>query len=138
MKVALQEAKKAFEKGEIPVGAVIVKDGKIISKAHNLKETKKSSFAHAEILAIQKANKKLNNWRLNDCQMYVTLKPCSMCLGAIISSRIKTIYYGADEKKQNSQIINNENNPELIDGILNSECEYLLKEFFKQRRKNDK
>lgn len=89
MEEALKEAKKAYKKLEIPVGAVIVKDGKIIAKAHNLKETKNSSISHAEILAIEKANKKLNAWRLENCEMYITLEPCMMCMGAIINSRIK-------------------------------------------------
>lgn len=134
MKIALKEAKKAFEKEEIPVGAVIVKDGEIIAKAHNLKETKQSAMAHAEILAISKANKKLNNWRLSGCEMYVTLKPCAMCMGAIISSRIKKVYFGVDEIKQENRIINNENNAILETGILKEECEYILKDFFKKRR----
>ena len=82
MKQALKEAKKAYEKLEVPVGAVIVKDGKIIAKAHNLKETKTDTTKHAEILAIQKASKKLESWRLLDCEMYITLEPCSMCAGA--------------------------------------------------------
>ena len=99
MKEALKEAKKAYEKDEIPVGAVIVKDNKIIARAHNLKESKNNSICHAEILAIQKACKKLNSWRLLDCEMYVTLEPCSMCAGALINSRIKKVYIGtADEK----------------------------------------
>ena len=87
MEEALKEAKKAYKKLEIPVGAVIVKDGKIIAKAHNLKETKNSSISHAEILAIEKANKKLNAWRLENCEMYITLEPCMMCMGAIINSK---------------------------------------------------
>ena len=87
MKEALKEAKKAYDKLEVPVGAVIVKDGKIIARAHNLKETKFDTTKHAEILAIQKASKKLNSWRLIDCEMYVTLEPCSMCAGALINSR---------------------------------------------------
>ena len=94
MKEALKEAKKAYEKEEVPVGAVIVKDGKIIARAHNLKETKKDTTRHAEIIAIQKASKKLNAWRLEDCEMYVTLEPCSMCAGALIQSRIKKVYIG--------------------------------------------
>ena len=85
MKEALKEARKALKKEEVPVGAVIVKDGKIISRAHNLKETKTDTTNHAEILAIQKASKKLNSWRLLDCEMYVTLEPCSMCAGALIN-----------------------------------------------------
>lgn len=86
MEQALKEAKKAYDKEEIPVGAVIVKDGKIIARAHNLKETKQDTINHAEILAIKKASKKLNSWRLTDCEMYVTLEPCSMCAGALIQS----------------------------------------------------
>ena len=84
MKAAIKEAQKAYDKGEIPVGAVIVKDGKIIARAHNLKELKNDTTKHAEILAIQKASKKLNSWRLENCEMYVTLEPCSMCAGALI------------------------------------------------------
>ena len=83
MKEALKEAKKALEKEEVPVGAVIVKDGKIIARAHNIKEKKQDTTCHAEILAIQKASKKLDSWRLLDCEMYVTLEPCSMCAGAL-------------------------------------------------------
>ena len=89
MREALKEAQKAFVQLEVPVGCVIVKDGKIIAKAHNLKETKQDTTKHAEILAIQKASKKLQSWRLLDCEMYVTLEPCSMCAGAIIQARIK-------------------------------------------------
>ena len=89
MKEALKEAKKAYEKLEVPVGAVIVSNGKIIARAHNLKESKKDTTKHAEILAIEKASKKLEAWRLLDCEMYVTLEPCSMCAGAIINARIK-------------------------------------------------
>ena len=99
MKEALKEAKKAYKKLEVPVGCVIVKDGKIIARAHNLKETKYDTTKHAEILAIQKASKKLESWRLIDCDMYVTLEPCPMCAGAIIQSRIKNLYYGACDEK---------------------------------------
>ena len=99
MKKALQEAKKAYNKLEVPVGCIIVKNWEIIAKAHNLKETKYDTTKHAEILAIQKASKKLHSWRLIDCEMYVTLEPCSMCAGAIINSRIKKIYYGAKDEK---------------------------------------
>lgn len=140
MKQALKEAEKAYEKLEIPVGAVIVKDDKIISRAHNLKETKQSATAHAEILAIQKANKKLSNWRLLDCDMYVTLEPCSMCMGAIISSRIKNIYIGTLDPKKQEQI-NVEEYKEKYGvnievGIMQEESEYILKDFFKNLRKN--
>ena len=100
MKEALKEAQKAYNKEEIPVGAVIVKDGKIIARAHNLRESKHSSIAHAEILAIEKANKKLGAWRLENTEMYITLEPCMMCMGAIINSRIKKIYVGTMDPKQ--------------------------------------
>ena len=140
MQEALKEAKKAYEKLEIPVGAVIVKDNKIIARAHNLKETKKSAIAHAEILAIEKANKKLDNWRLLDCEMYVTLEPCEMCMGAIASSRIKKIYIGTlDPKKEEKLDVNKFKEKYGIDidlGIKQEECEYILKEFFKFLRKN--
>ena len=99
MKEALKEAKKAYDKLEIPVGAVIVKNGRVIARGHNVKEEKKDTTKHAEIIAIQKASKKLDNWRLKDCEMYVTLEPCSMCAGAIIQSRIKKVYIGAMDEK---------------------------------------
>lgn len=105
MKEALKEAKKAYEKKEVPVGCVIVKDDKIIARAHNLKESKNDTTKHAEIIAIQKASKKLNSWRLLDCEMYVTLEPCSMCAGAIINSRIKKIYIRKFRRKNRSMWI---------------------------------
>jgi len=140
MKQALKEAEKAYEKLEIPVGAVIVKDDKIIARAHNLKETKQSATAHAEILAIQKANKKLNNWRLIDCDMYVTLEPCPMCMGAIISSRIKNIYIGTLDPKKEEPIniveYKEKYGVNIEVGIMQEKSEYILKDFFKNLRKN--
>ena len=97
-KLALKEAQKAYKKGEIPVGAVIVKNNKVISRAHNKVENNKNAINHAEILAITKASKRLKNWRLNDCEMYVTLEPCDMCKGAIMHSRISKIYYMLKQK----------------------------------------
>lgn len=143
MKEALKEAKKAYDKLEVPVGAVIVKDGKIISRAHNLKETKYDTTNHAEILAIQKASKKLKSWRLLDCEMYVTLEPCSMCAGAIINSRIKKIYIGANDEKTGAvgSVLNLfedytfNHKVEFEKGILKKECEEILKNFFKELRK---
>ncbi len=143
MKEALKEAKKAYEKLEVPVGAVIVKEGKIIARAHNLKETKYDTTKHAEILAIQKASKKLNSWRLIDCEMYVTLEPCSMCAGAIINSRIKKVYIAAlDEKTGAAGSVLNlfedftfNHKVEVEKGIMQEECEKLLKDFFKMLRK---
>ena len=96
MTIAIKEALKAYKKNEVPVGCVIVKNNKIIAKAHNLKEKKQTVTAHAELIAINKATKKLHNWRLNDCVMYVTLQPCPMCSSAIKQSRIKKIYYSLD------------------------------------------
>ena len=141
MKEALKEAKKAYEKLEVPVGAVIVKNGKIIARAHNLKETKKDTTKHAEILAIEKASKKLDAWRLLDCEMYITLEPCSMCAGAIINSRIKKIYIGAlDEKTGAAGSVLNlfdykfNHKVEVEKGILQKECEKVLKDFFRELR----
>ena len=143
MKEALKEAKKAYDKLEVPVGAVIVKDGKIIARAHNLKETKCDTTNHAEIIAIQKASKKLKSWRLLDCEMYVTLEPCSMCAGAIINSRIKKVYIGANDEKTGAvgSVLNLfedykfNHNVEFEKGILKEECENILKDFFKNLRK---
>ena len=98
MKLAIEEAKKAFDKGEVPVGVVIVKNGEVIASKHNLKERKKLTTAHAEIFAIEEASKKLNNWRLSGCEMYVTLEPCPMCAAAIAQSRISKLYIGTFNK----------------------------------------
>ena len=143
MKEALKEAKKAYDKLEVPVGAVIVKDGEIIARAHNLKETKFDTTNHAEIIAIQKASKKLKSWRLLDCEMYVTLEPCSMCAGAIINSRIKKVYIGANDEKTGAvgSVLNLfedykfNHNVEFEKGILKEDCENILKDFFKNLRK---
>ena len=143
MKEALKEAKKAYKKLEIPVGAVIVKDGKIIARAHNQKETKFDTTKHAEILAIQKASKKLEAWRLLDCEMYVTLEPCSMCAGAIINSRIKKVHIGTRDEKTGAigSVLNLledytfNHKVEYEKGILQKECEQILKDFFKDLRK---
>lgn len=144
MKEALKEAKKAYKKEEIPVGAVIIKDGEIIARAHNLKESKNSSTAHAEILAIEKANKKLKAWRLENCEMYITLEPCMMCMGAIINSRIKKIYIGTMDPKTGAceSVIDIRNYKfnhvvQIEKGILKEECEYILKDFFKMLRKRN-
>ena len=142
MKEALKEAKKAYDKLEVPVGAVIVKDGKIIARAHNLKETKFDTTKHAEILVIQKASKKLKSWRLLDCEMYVTLEPCSMCAGAIINSRIKKLYIGAEDEKTGAvgSVLNLLEDykfnhfVEVEKGIFKKECEDILKDFFKKLR----
>lgn len=143
MKEALKEAKKAYKKLEVPVGAVIVKDGKIVARGHNQKEEKADTTMHAEIIAIKKASKKLGNWRLKGCEMYITLEPCPMCAGAIVNSRLDKIYIGAmDEKngacgsvtdileeyKQNYKV-------QKENAIYQTECEKILKDFFKELRR---
>ena len=144
MKEALKEAKKAYKKLEIPVGAVIVKDGKIIARGHNLKETKEDTTKHAEIIAIQKASKKLSAWRLIDCEMYVTLEPCAMCAGAIINSRIKKLYIGTMDEKTGAvgSVLNLfedftfNHKVETEKGIMQDECKNMLKQFFKEIRES--
>ena len=143
MKEALKQAKKAEEILEVPVGAVIIKDNKIIARAYNQKETKHDSTKHAEIIAIQKACKKLKSWRLIDCEMYVTLEPCSMCAGAIIQSRLKKVYIGAMDEKTGScgSVFNMfedykfNHYVEIEYDVCKDECENILKEFFKKLRK---
>lgn len=146
MEEALKEAKKAYNKLEVPVGAVIVKEGQIIARAHNLKESKKDTTNHAEILAIQKASKKLGSWRLLDCEMYVTLEPCTMCAGAIIQARVGKLYIGTMDYKTGAcgSVLNVlEDYPfnhkvEYKTGILKEECENILQEFFKELRSKKK
>ena len=146
MKEALKEAKKAYNKLEVPIGAIIVKDNKIISRGHNIKEEKKNTIKHAEIVAIEKASKKNDNWRLNECEMYVTLEPCPMCAGAILNSRIKKVYIGTLDPKMGacgSKINLLQNNQfdissEIEYGILEKECKDLLQNFFKELRKMKK
>lgn len=146
MKQALKEAQKAYDKLEVPVGAVIVKDGKVIARAHNIKETKNDTTNHAEILAIKKASKKLNSWRLLNCEMYVTLEPCSMCAGALIQSRISKVYIGAMDEKTGAcgsvlnllQDYKFNHKVEIQTGAMKNECEEILKKFFKNLRNNKK
>ena len=143
MKEALKEAQKAYKKLEVPVGAIIVKDGRIVARAHNLKETKNDTTKHAEILAIEKASKKLSNWRLIDCEMYVTLEPCPMCAGAIVNSRIKKVNIGAMDEKTGAcgsklnllQDFNFDTKVDMESGILENECRELLQKFFVALRK---
>ena len=146
MNIALNEAKKAYNELEVPVGAIIVKNGKIIAKAYNEKEKKHDTTKHAEILAIQKASKKLKNWRLYDCDMYVTLEPCSMCTGALIQARLRKVYIGAMDEKTGScgsvlNLLEDYKFNHKVDieyGVCKKECENILKDFFKNLRKNKK
>lgn len=143
MRQALREAKKAYDKLEVPIGAVIVKDNKIISRAHNLRESKRNAIAHAEILAIQKACKKLNAWRLQDCDIYITLEPCPMCAGAILNSKIRNVYIGALEPRSGAagskinmfEDYNYNHKVNYETEILEEECRIMLQKFFKERRK---
>lgn len=146
MKEALKEAKKAYKKKEVPIGAVIVYKNKIIARGYNLRESKNNSLLHAEIIAIEKACKKLKSWRLEECELYVTLEPCPMCSGAIIQSRIKNIFFGAKDPKSGCAISKAllfepglfNHNVNVAGGILEGECTQLLKDFFKELRKVDK
>ena len=121
MKAAIKEAKKAAEKDEVPIGAVIVVDGKIVARAHNLMEKTQIATAHAEILAINKACKKLKSWRLDNAEMYITVEPCAMCAGAIANARIKKVYFGAFESKSGCAI---SKYPVLSDNGLNHSTEF--------------
>ena len=132
MNIAIKQAKKALRKGEVPVGAVIVKDGKIICKSYNKKEKRRNATQHAEIIAITKASKKLKNWRLDDCVIYISMEPCMMCCGAIIQSRIKKIIYGVGN--ENYGFTNKIKNVEIIDKVCENECKKMIQSFFKKRR----
>ncbi len=142
MKKAITLAKKAIELDEVPIGAVIVCNGKVIASAYNKRETTQMATAHAEILAINKACKKLKSWRLDGAEMYVTLEPCPMCAGAIVNARIKKVYFGAYEQKSGGAIskfnILSEGGlnhvTEFEGGIMEEECSNMLKNYFKAKR----
>ncbi len=137
MMIAYEEAKKAINKEEIPVGAIIVKNDKVIAKAHNKKNKTNRIIDHAEILAIKKANRKLHNWRLDDCVMYITLEPCPMCASAIEQSRIKKIVTGANNYNDNYNKITKEilKSINWNKNILHKECSKLINDFFSKKRK---
>jgi tRNA(adenine34) deaminase len=146
MRVALNEARLACNKGEIPVGAVIVKDAKIIARAHNCNRELRNAVKHAEIICIEKASRVLSNERLLDCELYVTKEPCAMCAGAIVHSRIKSVFIGAEDKKYGAcgTVLNICGNdqlnhvPAIEFGILQDESSKILKEFFKIKRTKSK
>ena len=142
MRAALKEAEKAKQKNEVPIGAVIVKDNRIIARGHNTREKTNQVIDHAEMRAIRKANKKLNSWRLDGCDIYVTLEPCPMCAGAMIQSRIRAIYFGAFDPKAGAcgSVINlfkdatwNHKNL-VIPGVLENECSKKISDFFRELR----
>lgn len=146
MQIALKEAEKAEKKGEVPIGAVIVHEDKVIATGYNHRETTQTTLSHAELIAIEKANKVLNSWRLEDCILYVTLEPCPMCAGAIVQSRIKRVVYGASDPKAGcagtlmnllqEDMFNHQ--VEVTSGVLKEECSALLSDFFRQLRKEKK
>ena len=142
MKEAIKEAKKAELIDEVPIGCVIVCNDRIIARGHNVRESKKTPLGHAEIIAIDKASKKLDKWRLEDCDIYITLEPCIMCSGAIIQSRIKRIIYGAHDYKGGAlgssiDVLSADNinhHPEVISGVLEEECSQIISNYFKKKR----
>lgn len=144
MNEAYKEALKAYAIKEVPIGCVIVYNNKIIAQAHNKRNHQKNSLYHAEILAIDKACKYVNDWRLENCTIFVTVEPCPMCSGAILQSRIKELVFGADNKKAGCcgsviNILNNKNfNHQVIikEKVLQDKCEKLMKDFFKELRRN--
>ncbi len=142
MRQALKQARKAYDIDEVPVGAVVVKDGKIIARGHNKSISLTDCTAHAEIVALRKACRKLNNYRLTDCSMYVTIEPCTMCMGALIHARIKTLYFGARDIKTgacgsvfdiNEKKLNHKINIKI--GLLQQECAKIIKMFFEHKRR---
>jgi len=142
MREALKEALKAEEQQEVPVGAVVVHEGKIVGRGHNLTEGKKSALAHAEMIAMGQAAKKLRRWRLNGCDLYVTLEPCTMCGGAMVLSRINHLFYGADDPKggaivSTARVLENpslNHKVQVSGGILKEECSGILIGFFRKLR----
>ncbi len=143
MNCALNQAKVAYKKGEVPVGAVIVKDGKVISRGYNLRETTNDPTAHAELLAMKRASKKLDSWRLSGCTLYVTLEPCPMCSGVIVNSRIDRVVFGAYDQKAGCcttlyHLCNDErfnHRAEILGGVMEEDCAKILSDFFKEKRK---
>ncbi|MEG1412589.1 MAG: tRNA adenosine(34) deaminase TadA, partial [Acidaminococcaceae bacterium] len=146
MHLALDEAAKAATLGEIPIGAVLVLEDKVIAKAHNMRETWQDATAHAEVIAIRQACEKLGSWRLTGATLYVTIEPCPMCAGAIVMSRLSRLVYGSPDSKAGAaeSLFNIVNNPALnhtvttFSGVCSAECTQLMQDFFRQRRKPKK
>lgn len=142
MRMALTEARKAFAKGEVPIGAVVILEGEIIASGHNLRETNRDATAHAEMIAIREACARLDRWRLSDATLYVTIEPCPMCAGALVMSRVKRVVYGSADYKAGAaeslfNIVNNDklnHRLEVTAGVLEDECKDIMKEFFQMRR----
>lgn len=142
MSQALLEAKKAYDIGEIPIGAVIVRDNEIIARGHNLREASKDPTAHAEMIAIRKASKVLGGWRLTNCDLYVTIEPCAMCAGSIVLARINRLFIGAMDPKAGAagsifNIVDNESlnhQTKITYNVLEAQCSNIMKKFFKELR----
>ncbi|AHF05677.1 tRNA adenosine(34) deaminase TadA [Desulfitobacterium metallireducens] len=142
MRMALEQAKIAYDLGEVPIGAVVIQDNKVIALAHNEKEQRQDPTAHAEVLAVQRATEKLGTWRLSDATLYVTLEPCPMCAGALVQSRLRTLVFGASDLKGGAvgSVMNVldfsrwNHRVEVVAGILEEDCSAILKNFFRQRR----
>jgi tRNA(adenine34) deaminase len=140
---ALKEARKAADKGEVPVGAVVVKDGRVVARGHNLTEQRQSALAHAEMAALSKASRRLRSWRLNGCDLFATMEPCTMCGGAVVLSRIRRLYYGAEDPKagavaSTARVLENaklNHRVEVTGGILKEECSRILTDFFRKIRR---
>lgn len=146
MREALAEAQKAYDKEEVPIGAVVVLNGEIIGRGHNLREKEQDATLHAEIKAIRQANQVLGSWRLEDCELFVTLEPCPMCSGAMILSRLKKVTFGAFDPKAGTagtfmNLLQDErfnHQVEVEHGVLEEECQQILKDFFKGLRERNK
>jgi tRNA(adenine34) deaminase len=146
MREAIKEAEKAEELKEVPIGAVIVIEGRVVARAHNLRENEQNAIAHAELLAIDQACKELHSWRLEDATLYVTLEPCPMCAGAIMLSRVKRVVYGAADPKGGCagtlmNLLEDErfnHQSEVIGGVLEKECGQILSDFFRKIRERKK
>lgn len=141
MRMALEEARKALDAGEVPVGAVIVRGGEVAARGHNRRESRRNALSHAEVEAIDAACRLLNSWRLNDCTLYVTLEPCAMCAGAIINARVGRVVYGAKDKAAGACgsvadlfAMPFSHEPAVKSGVLADECAALLSEFFQSLR----
>ena len=142
MREALEEAKKAFDLEEVPIGAVVVCDGRVIARGHNLRENLKDPTAHAEILAMRKAAEYLGGWRLHRCELYVTIEPCPMCAGAMVQARLKSVVFGAKDERAGccGSVYNILQEPkfnhrvEIVSDVLAEECRQLMSEFFKRKR----
>ena len=144
MELALEEARLAYQEDEVPIGAVIVRNGEVLARDHNRKERDQNAMHHAEVMVIQEAVRKLGTWHLEDCDLYVTLEPCLMCTGALINSRIRRIVFAARDPKGGailsslllSEVRNLNHHPEIVEGICKDESSRLLKDYFKEKRKN--